>query len=158
MRTFFFVFLSGMGLPVFAQNHVVKDIKWFGAKDNGKTNDHEAFIKAPDFFTKRGGHGKLTLSKGTYVAGKQLFKKNTKSRPVHEGSDLLSFSDVVDLTIEGLSGNLIKDKDSLCFGAFQPETGKPHLHGNNYFVNEPFKGQIGTEVRIHHSSPLKYST
>ncbi len=146
----FFVFTAA-----FSQSYVTRDIKSFGAKGNGITNDHDAFIKAAEFFNKRGGNGKLLIPKGLYLVGKQVFNKNTKAKPVYEGQDLLHLRKVNNFTIEGSLGNLIKYKDSMRFGAFEPATGKAHLHGSNYFVDPPFKAQPGIAITIDSSSNVR---
>ncbi|RYZ61233.1 MAG: hypothetical protein EOO14_05525 [Chitinophagaceae bacterium] len=67
MKTFLlslFIFTSTIG---YSQAFITRDIKSFGAKGNGRTNDHEAFRKAAAFFNARGGNGKLVISKGTYI-------------------------------------------------------------------------------------------
>ena len=56
---------------VLSQTYVTKSILEFGAKGDGKTNDHEAFVKAASFFTQRKGHGKLIIPRGIYIVGKQ---------------------------------------------------------------------------------------
>ena len=47
------------------------DIKDFGAKGDGQTNDHDAFVAAAAAINKQGG-GKLIISPGTYIVGKQF--------------------------------------------------------------------------------------
>ena len=42
-----------------AQTTVSKTIRQFGARGDGRTNDHQAFLDAASFFNKRGGRGKL---------------------------------------------------------------------------------------------------
>lgn len=133
---------------LFGQAIITRDIKSFGAKGDGKTNDHEAFQKAADFFNKRGGNGKLLISKGTYIVGKQIFNQNTSTKPVYEGYDVLSFKDIKNLTIQGRKGAVIKYMDSLRYGAFDPKTGKPYLHGNNYFVKEPYIASVGSAILL----------
>src|SRR6476661_3879507 len=70
-----------------AQRFITKDIKFFGARGDGKTNDHEAFLKAADYFNKRGGHGKLFISKGIYIVGRQTFTAGKNGKSAYEGSD-----------------------------------------------------------------------
>jgi hypothetical protein len=119
----------------FSQTFVTRDIKSFGAKGDGKTNDHEAFQKAAAFFNARGGNGKLVISKGTYVVGKQKFNKNTKQKPVYEGQDLLLFNKIKNLTIEGSEQTIIKYKNDLYFGSFNPSTGKPYQNKGNFYIS-----------------------
>jgi hypothetical protein len=128
---------------LFAQSYVVKDIKSFGAKGDGRTDDHAAFERAALFFNQRGGKGKLVLSKGTYIVGKQTYTRGESGRHAFEGSDVLHLEGVNDLVIEGTTGAKIKYRDGLRFGAFHPKTGKPYEHGNNYFVQGDYAAVIG---------------
>lgn len=135
-----------------AQSYIVRDIKSFGAKGDGKSNDHEAFQQAATFFNARGGNGKLVISKGTYLVGKQVFNKNTKSKPVYEGKDVLLFENVKNLVIEGATGSSIKYADGLHFGAFQPQTGAPFFHGNNFLADVVSMAIIGSAISLQNCS------
>jgi hypothetical protein len=131
------------GIQVNAQTYAIKDIKSFGAKGDGKTNDHDAFEKAALFFNQRGGNGRLLISKGIYMVGKQSFTQGKNNKPAYEGEDLLHFSNLKNLTIEGAKGVILKYKSGLRFGAFKPENGQPYLHGNKYFVNWQWAATLG---------------
>ncbi|GAA4747482.1 right-handed parallel beta-helix repeat-containing protein [Flavisolibacter ginsenosidimutans] len=146
MKAIHLVFFFLSTLPVFSQSYAVRDIKSFGAKGDGRTNDHDAFIKAADFFNKRGGNGKLIISKGLYKVGKQLFHQNTKDKPVYEGVDLLHFKNVANLTVEGSEKTEIKFSDGLKFGAFDPASGAAFDHGKNYFVNITYMASVGMGI------------
>lgn len=146
-----FLFFS---LFTVAQSYVVRDIKSFGARGDGKTNDHEAFQKAATFFNSRGGNGKLLISKGTYVIGKQVFNQNTKSKPVYEGSDALSFVAIKNLTIEGEVGTVIKYAEGLRFGAFQTQNGAPFFHGNNFFADARSLAFVGNAISLRNCSNI----
>jgi hypothetical protein len=139
---------------LFGQSFVVRDIKSFGAKGDGKTNDHEAFRRAADFFNKRGGYGKLVISKGVYIIGKQVFNPNPKSGPVYGSSDALAFTNVKKLTVEGNAGSYVRYAKGLFYGAFDPATGKPYLHGNNYFVNISYLATIGSAISLTNCSDI----
>lgn len=135
------------GLPA-TQTFVVRDIKSFGAKGDGKTNDHEAFQRAAAYFNARGGRGKLVLSKGIYIVGRQTVNLNTTSRPVFEGTDALAFSQVNDFTIEGTAGAVVKFAPGLRFGAFDAKSGRAYLHGNNFFADGHSYGQPGNAIYL----------
>jgi hypothetical protein len=141
-----------------AQSYVVRDIKSFGARGDGKTNDHEAFQKAAAFFNARGGNGKLVISKGTYVVGKQVFNRNTKLKPVYEGSDALSFVAVRNLVVEGEMGASLKYADGLRFGAFQAQNGTPYFHGNNFFADGYSLGIVGNAISLQNCSNVVIRT
>lgn len=148
MKAILLLFVLTGSLSLSAQTYIVKDIKWFGAKGDGKTADHNAFIKAAAYFNKRGGNGKLVLSKGIYLVGRQIFTKNTTTSAVYQGVALLEFTGCKNLTIEAVAGSLIKYRDSLRFGAFDPATGQPFNHGNNYFVNYPYVASVGAAISL----------
>lgn len=131
---FFFLFLFLISTAnLLGQNPVVRDIKSFGAKGDGKTNDHEAFQRAAAFFNQRGGYGKLVISKGIYIVGKQIHNQDIKTRNLFTGQDLLHFTKVKHLSIEGVNQPLIQYKDSLRFGSFVPATGEPYKNSGNFF-------------------------
>jgi hypothetical protein len=143
MKTFLFLLVAFFTTSAQAQSFITRDIKSFGAKGDGKTNDHAAFEKAAAFFNKRGGKGKLVLSKGTYLVGKQVFTAGKEGKPAYLGYDVLRFINVHNLKIESVAGAKLKYIDGLRFGAFHPTTGKPHEHGNNYFVQYDWAAFIG---------------
>ena len=91
LSCFIFLFLLFLYRTSFAQKYIVKDIKSFGAKGNGKTNDQKAFQKAAAYFNNRGGNGKLIISKGIYIIGKQTFTGGKPNKPAYEGEDVLHF-------------------------------------------------------------------
>ncbi len=131
--------------------YVVKDIKSFGAKGDGRTNDQDAFKSAADFFNKRGGNGKLIISKGTYIIGKQTFTGGQANKPAYSAENVLMFSNIKNLTVSGETGSLLKYMPGLRFGAFKP-TGEVYEHGNNYFVNQAYTAQIGYCIRFDNST------
>src|SRR3954467_3183207 len=104
---FFFGFITTANLA-FAQDYVVKDIKSFGAKGDGKTNDHEAFQKAAAYFNDRGGNGSLTISKGVYLVGKQNFTGGQPKKPAYNGENVLQFIGIKNFKIQGSNGATLK--------------------------------------------------
>lgn len=133
-------------LLAFGQSYVIKDIKSFGAKGDGRSDDHAAFEKAADFFNKRGGRGKLIISKGIYIVGKQVYSKGEERNLAYQGIDVLGLARVKNMVIEGEKGAKLKFQDGLRFGAFNPKTGNPHEHGNNYFVQGDWAATIGHTI------------
>lgn len=137
-----------------AQSYVIRDIKSFGASGNGRTNDQEAFEKAADFFNARGGRGKLVISKGTYIIGKQDFTAGKDGKAAYRGHDVLSFTKVKDLIVEGMPGALLRYQDSLRFGAFDPETGLPYPN-KKYFTKWSWAALIGHCILIDGASNVE---
>ena len=127
---------------IFSQSFVTRDIKSFGAKGDGKTNDQAAFEKAAAFFNKRGCNGRLVIPRGTYIVGRQEYTQGKAGLPAYFGHDVLRLVDVKNMTIEGKKGAKLRYKDSLRFGAFNPETGLPHPN-KKYFVKYSWAALIG---------------
>lgn len=111
------------------QGYVVKSIKDFGAKGNGRSNDQQAFVKASAFFNQRKGNGKLVIPKGVYITGRQAFLGNDPSGIVtYLGENVIDLRNCSNMLIEGKPGSVIKNADSLRIGTFMPATGKPFKH------------------------------
>ncbi|MEP6927759.1 MAG: right-handed parallel beta-helix repeat-containing protein [Ginsengibacter sp.] len=140
-----------------SQTYIVKDIKSFGAKGNGKTNDQAAFKKAADYFNQRGGNGKLIIPKGIYILGNQVFMGGQLNKPAYQGEDVLHFTNIKNFSIEGVVGSILKYKKGLRFGAFSPATGKVYEHGNNYFVNRSYAAILGSCIAIENCSNIQIS-
>lgn len=82
---------------------------------------------------------KLTIPCCEYKVGRQ----QTGGATAYTGADVLAFKEVHDLTIEGEPGAVIRYRDGLRFGAFDPKTGLPFEHGDNYFAVPEYIGRIG---------------
>lgn len=105
----------------YSQAPITRDIKSFGAKGDGKTNDHAAFVIAAAFFNQRGGNGKLLISRGIYIVGKQLLNQGEFT---WQGQDVLHFTSVKNLIIEGVPGAVLKYSGAMKYGSFDPATSK----------------------------------
>jgi hypothetical protein len=126
----------------YAQTYLTKSIKTFGAKGDGRTNDHIAFEKAATFFNKRGGNGKLIIPAGTYIIGKQEYTGDKPNAYAFTGKDVLHFDSVKNFTVEGTSGSILRYRDSLRFGTFDPKTKFKYTHENNFY-NSAYAAVIG---------------
>lgn len=125
-RVAFLITLLLISPFIFSQRFVTRSIKDFGAKGDGHTNDQQAFEKASDFFNKRNGNGKLIIPKGIYIAGKQLFIGNIAgSTSMYSAGTVLKMQGCTNMEIEGQSGAIIRNPDSMRIGTFSPKTGKP---------------------------------
>lgn len=133
MKTYLLPILLLISGSVLGQSYISRDIKSFGAKGDGKTNDHAAFQRAAAFFNARGGNGKLVISKGTYIVGKQKFNKNTTTKSAFEGEALIHLKNIKNLIIEGDKLTKIRYRAGLKFGSFDPNNGKVSKNGNNFF-------------------------
>ncbi|MEI6946842.1 right-handed parallel beta-helix repeat-containing protein [Paraflavisolibacter sp. H34] len=144
MLTTLLLLLSFQG---YAQNFVTKDIKSFGARGDGKTNDHAAFEKAAAFFNSRGGNGRLVISRGTYLIGKQDFTQGAEGKPAYLGYDALLLTGVRNLIIEGKDKARVVYADSLRFGAFNPQTGQK-FSNSKYFTKYAWAATIGHFINL----------
>lgn len=147
MRSYIIIYLLHAcliltGLSALGQKNVVRDIKSFGAKGDGRTNDQDAFEKAAKFFNDRGGNGKLVISKGIYIVGKQINTNSVNGQANLQGQDLLHFKNVKNLTISGTKNSIIKYTDGLKYGSFDPKTGAAY-QAKGYFVNPTYAATLG---------------
>ncbi len=125
---FFFMFPA----LIFAQAHVEKNIKEFGAKGDGKTDDHLAFKKASLFFKLRRGNGSLIIPAGVYRVGKQFNNEEKKlfNDAFLYGETALEIDSFTNFKVEGRGRAIIKCNDGLLIGSFYPKTNKPFFHKN----------------------------
>lgn len=130
MKYFFtlIVFAALISNSVLQAQYIEKDIKSFGAKGDGVTNDHIAFQKAAAFFNSHKGHGRLIISVGKYIIGRQT---NATNQFLY-GEPALQFNDVSDFIVEFKNNAYIKFKDGMKIGSFNPVTGKPYEAGRPF--------------------------
>ncbi|WP_300598769.1 right-handed parallel beta-helix repeat-containing protein [Niabella sp.] len=157
MRAFVFLFtlFSGCILQshLIAQSVIIRDIKSFGARGDGRTNDHAAFQKAAAFFNERGGNGKLKISKGIYLVGNQIIDNGKNEQFNWKGQDVLHFTNVRNFTIEGSSGAVLRYRDAMKYGSFDPASGHPRK-GNGYFVDSRWAASLGHCIFIDKSQNI----
>jgi hypothetical protein len=134
---------------------VTKSITFFGAKGDGKTNDHDAFEKAAAFFNERGGNGKLIIPRGTYLVGKQTASEGKPGQAAFNGFDVLHFANVKNLTISGEEGARLKYANGLRFGAFDPTTGEAYKHPTGNFADYKYAAFLGDCLSIENSTNIK---
>ncbi len=132
---------------------ITKSIKDFGAKGNGQTNDHEAFVKAAKFINQSKRNIRLIIPYGVYLVGQQ----NTSNRYFMEGVDLLALDHVENIIIEGLSKNgkrpIIKYKNNLYYGTFHregPLKGRPTCEPQKGNLNKINAAFIGSCLQINY--------
>jgi len=159
MKTIFvFTLLFAITFPSNAQVNITRSVKDFGAKGNGTTDDHDAFVKAAAFFKNRKGHGKLIIPKGTYIVGRQKFAGDDKKSFAYVGEYVLDLSDCQDLIIEGKPGAILKHRDGLRIGTFSPDDGKPFKHSIKNIQVKPeyarYASHPGCMIFVSHSSNI----
>jgi hypothetical protein len=149
---FFLLFFTAKSQP-----GVTRDIKSFGAKGDGKTNDMAAFQKAADFFNKRGGNGKLIISKGTYIVGEQPFTGGQANKYAYTGQNVLYLSNIKKFSIEGSRGARLKYINNMRIGTFSPKTGEVYDHGNTPFTDITYAAVPGICIMILNGSNIQIS-
>lgn len=127
-KNFTILLILFLPLAAHCQQYITKSIKDFGAKGNGRSNDQDAFAKASAFFNQRKGNGKLIFPKGIYRIGKQQLKRNSQNKISYAGEYALDLRGCSNMVIEGKTGAVLKNNDSLRIGAFSPETGNAFKH------------------------------
>ncbi len=124
-RIFFlaFIILSLLFFTKINAAPIQINIKKFGAKGDGKTNDHQAFINAANYINQIGQNVTLIIPYGTYLIGQQI-PDNTW---LLKGIDAISLNNCSDINIIGQTQNgkkpILKYIDNLYFGAFQQTNG-----------------------------------
>ncbi|MEM8910098.1 MAG: right-handed parallel beta-helix repeat-containing protein, partial [Bacteroidota bacterium] len=119
------------------------DIKDFGAKGDGQTNDHEAFMKAATAINQQGG-GHLIISPGTYIVGQQ--KRVNEGNIYYKGIEALYIHDCDGLVIEGFQAKIVYQA-GLKFGYYESS-------GNVYTPQDlqnrvlPLSGDIGAFIAL----------
>jgi hypothetical protein len=140
--------LVGNCKQLVAQNMIAKNIQYFGAKGDGKTNDTEAFLKAGAFFNERGGNGTLVIPRGVYIVGKQIFSNGDTKKYAYTGVDILELKDIENMTIQGEKGSLIKYTEQLKLGSFDPLTGKIFNDNNPARPDFKYAALIGNCISL----------
>jgi hypothetical protein len=132
---------------------ITKSIRFFGAKGDGRTNDHDAFKKAAAYFNKIGGNGKLIIPRGTYIVGRQIRSK-TSSRYLIE-DDIFYLKNCNNFSIEGTSQSRIFYVNNLRFGTFNPIDGKKFNPPTLPFYDMSKTAQIGCLFRFENCNNIK---
>jgi hypothetical protein len=140
-----------------AQTYIVKNIKSFGAKGDGKTSDQAAFKMASEFFNKRGGNGKLIIPKGIYLVGNQVFTGGQLNKPAYLGEDVLHFTNIKNFTIKGSDDAILKYINGVRIGTFSPKTGEVYNHGNTTFTDRTYAAIPGMCIIIENGQNIQIS-
>lgn len=135
--------LSLSALPAYARPRQRKplpqpiiDVKRdFGAKGDGVSNDTEMFAAAGREIKKRGG-GTVFIPTGVYVVGDQLKRDSVGMNTASDGRfwvhqpilKIESCTKAVAIIGEGTDKTILRARDGLRFGAFDPATGEVYAH------------------------------
>ncbi len=120
-------------------------IKDFGAKGNGVTNDHQAFEEAANYINRRKGNVTLRIPSGTYLIGKQIRDYSGKNYLI--GKDALALYNCKNVKIIGGSKVILKYRNGLKYGTFNPQTGKVYRH-KMPFKDRRYTAQIGHAILL----------
>ena len=136
------------GTNAIAQKSITKNIRFFGAKGDGKTNDTDAFLKAAAFFNDRGGNGTLTIPKGIYIVGKQKMSNGDENKYAYAGVDILAFKNCSNLVLKGEKGSELKYAGELKLGSFDPLSGKNFNDNDLVRPLNKYAGVIGSCITL----------
>lgn len=101
------------------------NVKDYGAKGDGITNDTKAFQDAAAALNASDG-GKLIIPKGVYIVGKQTFAGATGKGYSYTGENILRIDGCDNPVIIDGGGSILKADPTLKFGSFNPITGEIH--------------------------------
>jgi len=128
---------------IFQPAKATVDVKDYGAKGDGVTNDTAAFRAAALQIVKAGG-GVLRIPKATYIVGEQS-AGNSPGGPFYQPEKIVSVADVDGFVIEG-NGATLKLADGLHYGSFDLE-GKP-LKPSAPFTDPNQQASLGSIIEV----------
>jgi len=137
-------------------------IKKFGAKGDGKTNDHIAFQQAAEYINRAGHDVTLVIPFGIYIVGNQVPGQEW----LLNGDDLIFLKDCRSIEIVGEPKNgkypKLRYKDGLYFGSFEgnPLKGKlkPKCVPDKDYYNRKTCAFIGNCFTLLNCSKVKISS
>ena len=131
------------------------NVKNEGARGDGKTNDHEIFVKISNRVNARGGNCKIVIPAGTYIIGKQAFFGN-EVKGSYKGEDCFFFQQVRNVEILSIGKVKFKYAQNLKFGSFSPIT-KQKATVKQPFFDRKHVATIGCFLRISECSGISIS-
>ena len=129
-----------------SKGDLVINVKDYGAKGDGVTNDTDAFKAASQAITDANG-GTLFIPPGEYIVGKQTFAGATGLGYAYRASDIIKISECTNPVTILASGAKIKVEDGLKFGSFNPTTGAVH-NPTMPFYNADYASHIGNVINL----------
>ncbi len=120
------------------------NVKHFGAKGDGVTNDNDAFRLASNLISTAGG-GTLLIPPGTYIVGKQDFAGASNLSYSYQSHDVINIVGCTRPVTIYAAGATIRNADGIKFGAFDPETGLSKPGGSS---SSNFKAHAPVHIRV----------
>lgn len=125
---------------------LIADVRDFGARGDGRTNDTEAFQRAAAEIQRAGG-GTILIPPGTYVVGRQNRSQQRGSGSLYQGEDVISLTDcTAPVRIIGRRARL-QLAAGMKFGAFDPVTDQP-FNAPMPFVDRDYLATIGSMISV----------
>ena len=122
-------------------------VKDFGATGDGVTNDTAAFQAAATYINAQDG-GKLIIPAGTYLVGSQTFAGAGGLGYAYLGADILHIQNCSKPVVIECDGAVIKFKDGLKYGSFDPVTGAVYNPASMPFTNVNYQASTGIMLRF----------
>jgi hypothetical protein len=128
--------LAQCPIPTFPTDGYVNIVEHFGACPDDDVNDHDAFVKAANYFNARNGQGVLFIPAGEYIVGRQSEVEDgtpnwTGGNTYLSYKHLLELRNCTNLRIrgevdsEGRPASKIRFKDCMRYGLFDPNYSGP---------------------------------
>lgn len=130
------------------------NVKDFGAKGDGVTNDTKAFQAATEAINANKG-GKLLIPAGVYIVGEQVFAGEFGKGYAYKGFPVMDFKDAKDVVIVSENATL-KTNPDMKYGSFHPVTGEPY-YPELPFTDSDYQAQIGTILSLQNIKNFKLS-
>lgn len=141
-------FLTGaVARTVNAKLQEAVSVKDFGAVGDGVTNDTAAFQAAATYINAQDG-GKLIIPAGTYLVGSQTFAGATGLGYSYLGADILYIQNCSNPVVIECDGAVIKFKDGMKYGSFNPTTGAVYNPPSMPFLNTDYQASTGIMLRF----------
>lgn len=124
----------------------IVNVKHFGAKGDGSTNDNDAFRMASALVSSYGG-GTLVIPPGTYVIGKQDFAGASGQGYAYRAHDVVYITGCTRPVRIDAAGAKLVVAAGLKYGAFDPTTGNSY-NGGSTFTNSDYRADCPRVIRI----------
>src|SRR5699024_722207 len=122
------------------------NVKAYGAKGDGVTNDTKAFQEVSHLVKQNNG-GKIFIPEGVYIVGSQELTGEIGQGNSYRYESVINIDGAKNVTIEGVNAEL-KWIDGFKYGSFDPITGDPHYPSSFPFWDLDYNAGIGHMIQI----------